>query len=107
MIQSSTRTEEKPSQIVRRSAADIQALISEYEKSGMSERAFCRLRQIRRGYFKKWLVRYGGKAPRKGFVPVTLPEALAGKEPSGLFAEYRGIKFYQKVDPSSLKSLLS
>ena len=101
-----TTTEEKAAQQVRRSAADIEAIITEYEKSGMSERSFCRLHQIRKAYFKRWLIRYGSKRP-KGFVPVNVPEPPTAKQSSGIFAEYRGIKIYQKVDASYLKSLIS
>lgn len=100
--------EEIPVQKVRRSAAEIQALLAEYEKSGLSANSFCHLRQLRKAYFTKWLLRYGNKETVKGFIPVSLPpESPSPKKQDGLFAEYRGIKFYQKVDPSYLKSLLS
>lgn len=99
---------EMPAQKARRSAAEIQELLVEYEKSGMSAKSFCRLRQLKKAYFSRWLLRYGNKKATKGFVTVDLPAetSSAGKQ-AGLFAEYRGIKFYQKVDASYLKSLLS
>jgi hypothetical protein len=99
---------EIPVQKVRRSAAEIQALLMEYEKSGMSAKSFCRAHQLKRAYFSRWLLRYGSKKATKGFVAIDLPvETAASGKQTGLFAEYRGIKFYQKVDASYLKSLLS
>lgn len=107
MTKSITTLEGSPSSKARRSSEDIQGVIADFEKSGMSAKSFCRLHQIRRTYFERWLLRYGGKRPAKGFVPVSTPESSPVKQPGGLFAEYRGIKIYQKVDPSYLKSLLS
>lgn len=41
-----------------------------------------------------------------GFIPVDT-SAIQPKEPKGqIFAEFRGIIFYQQVDPTYLKALL-
>jgi hypothetical protein len=99
---------ELPAKKVRRSAAEIQALLMEYERSGMSAKSFCRIHELKRAYFSRWLLRYGSKKAAKGFVAVDLPgETSSSGKHAGLFAEYRGIKFYQKVEASYLKSLLS
>jgi hypothetical protein len=94
--------------IVRRTSAEIRSVISEYESSGMSPKGFCKLHQLKKAYFSRWLARYGSRKSPKGFVPVAMvSDAPSAKGTGGLFAEYRGIKIYQKVDPSYLKSLVS
>ena len=94
------------SKVVRRTSEEIQAIIAEYEKGGLTAKAFCKLHHIKKDYLTRWLTRYGNKKGVKGFVPVSLP-AIAPNQERTLFAEYRGIKFYQKVEASYLKSLLS
>ena len=99
-------TSNQPRKIVRRTTEEIRSLMMEFESSGLSAKAFCNLHKIKRAYFSRWLKRYGNKKQPKGFVPVQgakdqpLPKAT-------LFAEYRGIRFYQAVDPSYFKSLVS
>jgi hypothetical protein len=92
--------------VVRRTSEEIRAIIAEYEKGGLSAKAFCKLHHIKKDYLTRWLTRYGNKKGPKGFMPVSYPTMAASPERT-LFAEYRGIKFYQKVDASYLKSLLS
>jgi hypothetical protein len=92
--------------MVRRTSEEIRSIITEYEKSGLSPKAFCKLHQLKKTYFSRWLSRYGNRKGPKGFVPVKLP-GIAAEQENMLFAECRGIKFYQKVDPSYLKALLS
>ena len=94
------------SKVVRRTSEEIRAIITEYEIGGLSAKAFCKLHHIKKDYLTRWLTRYGNKKGIKGFVPVSLP-AIAPNQEKTLFAEYRGIKFYQKVEASYLKSLLS
>jgi len=94
------------SKVVRRTSEEIRAIIVEYEKGGLSAKSFCKLHHIKKDYLTRWLTRYGNKKGVKGFVPVSLP-AIAPNQERTLFAEYRGIKFYQKVEASYLKSLLS
>jgi len=99
-------TTNPPRKIVRRTTEEIRSLMVEYKNSGLSAKAFCSLHKIKRAYFSRWLKRYENKKQPKGFVPVQ-----GAKEPSlpkaVLFAEYRGIRFYQAVEPSYLKSLVS
>jgi hypothetical protein len=96
-----------PSRKARRTAAEIRTLISEYEKSGLSANGFSDQHKIRRAYFNKWLKRYRKQKPSKGFVPVQGVKEEPPFPQAALFAEYRGIRFYQAVDPSYLKSLVS
>ena len=92
--------------IIRRTSEEIRSIITEYEKSGLSSKAFCKLHQLKKAYFARWLARYGNSKGPKGFVPVKLP-AVSAEQAKTLFAECRGIKFYQKVEASYLKALLS
>ena len=92
--------------IVRRTTEQIMSLILEYENSGLSAKDYCKLHQINKVYFARWQKRYSNNKPSKGFVAVRTPEEpIECKEV--LFAEYRGIRFYQAVDPSYFKSLIS
>ena len=92
--------------IVRRTTEQIKSLITEYENSGLSANDYCKLHQINKVYLARWLKRYSNNKPSKGFVAVQTPEEpVECKEV--LFAEYRGIRFYQPVDPSYFKSLVS
>lgn len=95
-----------PGRKPRRTVEEIRSLITEFEKSGLSANAFSDQREIRRAYFNKWLKRYRGNKPPKGFVAVQAPkEPVINNEI--LFAEYRGIRFYQPVDPSYFKALVN
>jgi hypothetical protein len=81
-------------------------LITEYENGGLSEKDFCELHQIKKLYLARWLKRYRKNKSPKGFVAVhTSVEPIDRKEI--LFAEYRGIRFFQPVDPSYLKALVN
>jgi hypothetical protein len=91
----------------RRTTEQIKAIIAQYETSGLSARDFCNLHQIKGFYLARWLKRYRGNKLPKGFVAVRTPKEPAENQKAILFAEYRGIHFYQPVDPSYLKTLVS
>jgi len=92
--------------IVRRTTEQIKSLLSEYENSGLSAKDYCKLHQINKVYLARWLKRYGNNKPSQGFIAVRTPEECIEYN-EVLFAEYRGIRFYQAVDPSYLKALVS
>ena len=92
--------------IVRRTTEQIKSLINEYENGGLSVKDFCKQHQVKSLYLSRWLKRYKKNKTPEGFVAVcTTKEAVECKEV--LFAEYRGIRFYQPVSPSYLKDLVS
>jgi transposase-like protein len=92
--------------IVRRTTEQIKSLITEYENSGLSVREFCKQHQVKSLYLSRWLKRYRKNKTPEGFVAVCTPkEAVECNDV--LFAEYRGIRFYQPVAPSYLKDLVS
>ena len=90
----------------RRTPEEINSILVSYENSGLSVKEFCKQHQIQALYLKRWLKRYRNTKPAKGFVEL-LPVPESATPVAGLFAEYRGIHFYQPVDPSYLKTLLS
>jgi len=91
---------------IRRTPEEINSILVAYESSGLSSKEFCKLHQIQTLYLKRWLKRYRNTKPTKGFVEL-LPTTESTTAVAGLFAEYRGIRFYQPVDPSYLKALVN
>ena len=90
----------------RRSALEIRSIITDYRQSGLSRTEYCRLHKINEGTLNTWLGRYKKKNERQGFIPVSVAVEMTGQE-GQLFAECRGIKFYQWVEAGYLKELLS
>ena len=91
---------------IRRTPEEINLILQAYESSGLSSKEFCKLHQLQTLYLKRWLKRYRNTEPAKGFVEL-LPTSEPTTTESGLFAEYRGIRFYQPVEPSYLKALVN
>ena len=90
----------------RRTPEEINSILLAYESSGLSSKEFCNQHQIQTLYLKRWLKRYRSTKKTNGFVEL-LPTTESTTAVSGLFAEYRGIHFYQPVDPSYLKALVN
>jgi len=94
---------------IRRSRQEIDDLLDRFAKSNLSVNDFCRQHGISRASFHKWRSRYRSNAVRKkktsGFATLDIASAPLG--PQGLFAEVKGIRFYQPVSASFLKELLA
>lgn len=93
---------------IRRTPEEINSILLAYESSGLSSKEFCKRHQIPTLYLKRWLKRYRSSHTKetKGFIELlSIPESTTPM--AGLFAEYRGIRFYQPVDPSYLKALVN
>jgi hypothetical protein len=90
----------------RRSALEIQSLITAYKQSGLSRLEYCKLHKVNKGTLSTWLGRYKKKNAPEGFIPVSLAVEMTGQQ-GQLFAECRGVKFYQRVEAGYLKELLS
>jgi hypothetical protein len=90
----------------RRSALEIQSIITDYRQSGLSRTEYCKLHKLNEGTLSTWLGRYKKKAVPQGFIPVSAAVKMTGQE-GQLFAECRGVKFYQRVEAGYLKELLS
>ncbi len=93
-----------------RSEQEIFEAIEEFERAGnISIKEFAEMHQVSEATFYKWQKRYRAKGSIKnelqGFIPVSVAVERTGQE-GQLFAEFRGIKLYQWVEPAYLKELL-
>jgi transposase-like protein len=90
---------------------EIFAAIEQFEQAGnISVKEFAAAFQVSEATFYNWRKRYRAngrqKVPATGFIPVDLSEVQAPQSQGRIFAEFRGIVFYQWVEASYLKSLL-
>lgn len=100
-------TKQQKQKLTRHSSQVVSEIISEYEKGQQTVKEFCADKGINTGTFYCWLSkRRNNKQPknRPAFVPVKIKEdTAAGK----VFAEYKGLKFYQPVGVEFLKALIN
>ncbi|MDQ6609011.1 MAG: hypothetical protein M3Y85_04240 [Bacteroidota bacterium] len=93
----------------RRSRQEIDDLLNLFARGNLSVNDFCKQHSISRANFHKWRSRYSShpvsKKKTSGFA--RLHVASAPLAPQGLFAEVKGIRFYQPVSASFLKELLA
>ncbi len=94
-----------------RSEADILEALAAFERSGnMSIREFAIKHQVSEATFYNWRKKYPSKYTAKdkppGFIPVSVAGSNMAEQKEPVFAEYRGIIFYQRVEPAYLKALL-
>jgi len=97
----------------KRSLSDpeIFKALEEFEHAGnISTKEFAKAYQVSEATVYNWRKKYRNKAATgnqpQGFIQVDLSDV---QEPNGqgrIFAVYRGITFYQRVDPAYLKALL-
>lgn len=93
------------------SEQEIISALEQFTQAGnISVKEFTAAFQISATTFYNWRKRYGnrlsvGNAP-VGFMDVDLSSVQQDPIPGAVFAEYRGIIFYQRVEPSYLKALL-
>ena len=90
---------------------EIFKAIEEFEQAGnISVKEFAKAFQVSENTVYNWLKKYKNKASvniaPKGFIPVDLSDVQHSEGQRQIFAEYRGIIFYQRVDPAYLKALL-
>lgn len=89
----------------RRTQEQIETLLIEFMKSGMTVREFCRQNNLSTGTFHKWQSRDKSKPVKisngSGFSSLVINSSLPG-----LFAEVKGIRLYQPVSATFLKELL-
>lgn len=91
---------------IRRSEDTIKEIVTEYKRSSFTVREFCADKGINTGTFYCWLSKYRNNKenrPASAFVPVTIKE-----EPGegNLYAEYKGLKFYQPMSVEFFKALI-
>ncbi|MHA4812703.1 IS66 family insertion sequence element accessory protein TnpA [Flavitalea flava] len=87
------------------------AAIEQFEQAGnISVKEFAAAFQVSEATFYNWRKQYRAKkmhqVPTAGFIPVDMSDVQGPQSEGRIFAEFRGIVFYQRVEPSYLKSLL-
>lgn len=95
---------------VRRTTAQIYALLDEFEKSNVGIPAFCATHNICKATFHKWCSRYKTKPEKHSKATGFTTLQITDERSTGtalLFAEVRGIKIYQPVVAAYLKELSS
>ena len=95
---------------VFRSEEKIFKILDEYAKSNLSIKTFCAANNIASATFHNWKKRYskhkGKPIKQTGFTALQITTSTPVIGPA-LFAEVKGIKFYQQVDAVYLKELLA
>ncbi|MHA4809594.1 IS66 family insertion sequence element accessory protein TnpA [Flavitalea flava] len=94
-----------------RSESEILKALADFERSGgMSIKEFALKYQVSEATFYNWRKKYRSKNAVKdqprGFIAVSVPLDNTGEQPEPVFATYRGITFYQWVEPAYLKTLI-
>jgi transposase len=68
---------------VRRTESEWRSILGRYERSGLSESAFCRESKLSRSTFMKWKRRLAGTAgPAPAFVEWIAPSEVAEEAPA-------------------------
>ena len=97
----------------QRSKQEVDIAMKEFEKTRTSPKKFAEMHQISKATFYNWQKKYRSKNAikrvPKGFFPVSISPEITDHIRPGFFAEIEGkaIRFYQRVEPSYLKELLS
>jgi transposase-like protein len=94
-------------QNARHSGQTISSIIAEYKKGQRTVKEFCSDKGIKTGTFYCWLSkqRKSNKLPNSSpaFVSVKIKE----EQPQGnVFAEYKGLRFYQPMSVEFFKALI-
>jgi len=104
-MEKATTTEKQ--QNSRRSSQTISAIIAEYKKGQRTVKEFCSDKGINTGTFYCWLSkqRRSNKPQNSSpaFVPVKIKEEQSQEN---VFAEYKGLKFYQPMSVEFFKALI-
>jgi len=93
----------------KRSAEEMQFLLDEQASSGLTVKQFCNDHHLSQGIFYYWQKRLRGEVANKkgpaGFRQIAVkPENCFSN--GQLFAEYKGIRFYQEPSVAFLKQLM-
>lgn len=93
-------------QHLRRSEDAIKEIIAEYKRSSSTVKEYCADKGINTGTFYCWLSKYRNDTEKRSisaFVPVMIKEEHAE---GNLYAEYKGLKFYQPMNVEFFKALI-
>ena len=93
-------------QHIHRSEDAIRKFIAEYKSSSFTVKEYCADKGLNTRTFYSWLSKYRNNKDKRAvsaFVPVMIKE-----EPvqGNLYAEYKGLKFYQPMSVDFFKALI-
>jgi hypothetical protein len=94
----------------RKTEQEIIQLMEDFEKSGaMTVKEFCEAYEISNATFYNWqkIYRSRNQNENEGFLSLDVIASPADDTTSTLFAEVKGIRFYQEVSALFLKELIS
>lgn len=103
---------ESSNQILPSRQDQMFALIKEQQKSGIAVKKFCELKDIKHPVFYYWIKKYHRKAfkpaiKQKGFSLIQFSSSTLPPVKDSIFAEYKGVRFYQEPSAALLKELIS
>lgn len=90
---------------MRYTAEQVQVIISEWQGSGLSKKAFCRERGIVHQTFYNWL-RRAGKPLVRGFAEVPVPRSVQCSGCEVIFPSGARLIFKDEPSPSWLREVL-
>jgi hypothetical protein len=94
-------------QNARRSSQTISAIIAEYKKEQRTVKEFCSDKGINTGTFYCWLSKQRESNKHPNSSPAFVPVKIKEEQPQeNVFAEYRGLKFYQPMSVEFFKALI-
>jgi hypothetical protein len=101
--------QEKNSLQLKRSVEEMQYLLGEQAAGDLTVKQFCKEHRLSEAVFYYWQKKLKGekraKASSAGFKEITV-KADKNTLPEQVFAEYKGIRFYQEPSVSFLKQLI-
>jgi hypothetical protein len=103
---------EKEGFSVKRTEEDMFALLVEHANSQMTVKQFCEQKGLSVSMYYYWQKKYrtghnGGDLQPGRFTVVELGERAEVSPIAGLFAEYKGIRFYKEPSVDFLKQLIN
>lgn len=94
---------------LKRSAEEMQYLLEEQSSGGLTVKQFCKEHHLSEAMFYYWQKKLRGKGSAKGtgsgFKEIGVSQSINSFS-GQVFAEYRGILFYQEPSVSLLKQLI-
>lgn len=94
----------------RKTDQEIIQLMEDFEKSGaMTVKEFCEAYEISNATFYNWqrIYRNRNQNESEGFLSLDVVASQCEQPEGTLFAEFKGLRFYQQVSASFLKELVS
>jgi hypothetical protein len=102
---------ERENSLPNRTKEEMFNLLSEYAGTGLTVKQFCEQKGLSPGMFYYWQKKYrcgvaAGDRPAGGFTLLALEDPIEGRPSGCLFAEYKGIRFYQQPSADFFKQLI-